>query len=417
MRFFSNDARESTDEQAQDERPERVQSDPVAVPNQRPPSPWSNKPATDDPAADADRRDGAEEAAADRADTAPPPFHEPSAQPTAFGASTVGGAVAASATANPENDRWDATDRDSAAGSGVGDDASVAPGDGVVTSSTNTYAGSTASAAPDTVPATWTERDKHETDDPDGAVDLPLDDHTDTRPGADRDRDDADTGRGTNEEETVTLKSDALRDDATDQRAGDTTADDSDRPGPDAGTATDADTRTDSATGTDAGAVTDAGPLKDEGGFDDPKAVDPATGTPLDADRTDDRPADDRPADSTAPVAVAVPVAAAAAVPVAAAAAAPGDKAAAPGDKADTLFDPEDARTFQERWRDVQLRFVDSPKDAAGDAAGLVDEAVEKLTAGLRAQRDGLANDTEDTEQLRVQLRGYRDILNRILSL
>ena len=44
MRFFSNDARESTDEQARDERPERVQSDPVAVPNQRPPSPWSDKP-------------------------------------------------------------------------------------------------------------------------------------------------------------------------------------------------------------------------------------------------------------------------------------------------------------------------------------------------------------------------------------
>jgi CHAD domain-containing protein len=65
----------------------------------------------------------------------------------------------------------------------------------------------------------------------------------------------------------------------------------------------------------------------------------------------------------------------------------------------------------------VQLRFVDSPKDAAAEAAELVDEAVEKLTASLRSQRDGLTNDTEDTEQLRVQLRGYRDILNRILSL
>jgi len=60
---------------------------------------------------------------------------------------------------------------------------------------------------------------------------------------------------------------------------------------------------------------------------------------------------------------------------------------------------------------------VDSPKDAAGDAAKLVDEAVERLTARLRSQREGLHRDTEDTEQLRVQLRGYRDILNRILGL
>jgi len=91
--------------------------------------------------------------------------------------------------------------------------------------------------------------------------------------------------------------------------------------------------------------------------------------------------------------------------------------AAASAGTADKLFDQDDARSFQERWRDVQLRFVDSPKDAAGDAAKLVDEAVEKLTASLRSQRSGLDNETEDTEQLRVQLRGYREILNRILSL
>jgi hypothetical protein len=81
------------------------------------------------------------------------------------------------------------------------------------------------------------------------------------------------------------------------------------------------------------------------------------------------------------------------------------------------LFDKDDASGFQERWRDVQLRFVDSPKDAAGDAAKLVEEAVEKLTAALRSQREGLHADTDDTEQLRVQLRGYRDMLNRIIGL
>ena len=401
MRFFSNDARESTDEQAHDERPDRVQSDPVAVPGQRPPSPWSNTPATDDPAAtatDTDRRDRAEDADADRATTDPPPFHEPSPQPTAFGASTVDGAVAASATANPEDDRRDAADRGPAAGSGADDD--VAPGDRVVTSSTSTYTGSTAGTAPVTVPATWTEHDGrngHDHGEPDGAVDLPLDDKSTTDTRHDPDTSAApDTDRAKNEEDTVTLKSDALKDDAADRRSDDSTVEDGDRPGPEAVATTGTDPKTDT------GAKTDAGPLKDDGGFDDPKAVDPVTDTPLDADRTpDDSPSDDSPAESTPPDVAAVPVAAAVAAPAA---------------MTDTLFDREDARTFQERWRDVQLRFVDSPKDAAGDAAELVDEAVEKLSASLRAQRAGLNNDTDDTEQLRVQLRGYRDMLNRILS-
>jgi hypothetical protein len=86
----------------------------------------------------------------------------------------------------------------------------------------------------------------------------------------------------------------------------------------------------------------------------------------------------------------------------------------------DRFFDAEDAQSFQERWRDVQLRFVDSPKEAAADGANLVGEAVDKLIAGLQAQRDGLTGDTtetDDTEELRVRLRGYRDTLNRVLGL
>jgi hypothetical protein len=238
MRFFSNDARESTDEQsaeeraqeqANDDRPDRVQSDPVTVPSQRPGSPWSNTP----PAADAD-------AAAVRDDTDPPPFHEPGPQPTAFGASTVGGAVAASATANPVNDRWDATDRVSAADSGVGDDASVAPGDGVVSSSTTTYAGDTADRDPDAVPATWTEhdtRDGRDRTEPVDVVDVPLDDDTaavSARSGGLGTDRATDTGRDANQDDSVT------------------TYDDADP------------------------AKTAA--LKDDGGFDDPKVVDSTVG-------------------------------------------------------------------------------------------------------------------------------------------
>ncbi|MEU8609849.1 hypothetical protein AB0C29_17850 [Actinoplanes sp. NPDC048791] len=407
MRFFSNDARESSDDQAQDDGPERVRSEPVAVPNQRPPSPWSNTPpAADDrtpadsTAADPDR-DGVVDQEVDdvtrREDTDPPPFHEPSPQPTAFGASTVGGAVAASAMANPTNDRWDATDRDSAADTGVGDDANVAPGDGVVNSDADRHPGHGTVTAPDTVPATWTAedtRDGRDRTDPDDVVDVPLDDTSNTGPGAVSARSD----------DRPDLDGDGNRDDSVttfDDQAPATSAALKDEGGFDDPKAVDPATETPLESSASDGNTADTtplkddAPLKDDGGFDDPKAVDPATGAPI---------------DSTPPAEAAVPVAAAAT-------AAAATTSAGTAEKSGSLFDQDDARTFQERWRDVQLRFVDSPKDAAGDAAKLVDEAVEKLSASLRSQREGLNNDTEDTEQLRVQLRGYRDMLNRILSL
>jgi hypothetical protein len=48
----------------------------------------------------------------------------------------------------------------------------------------------------------------------------------------------------------------------------------------------------------------------------------------------------------------------------------------------------------------------------------LLDEVVDKLASSLRAQKDSLSNDnSDDTEQLRVELRGYRAILTRVLAL
>jgi hypothetical protein len=83
-----------------------------------------------------------------------------------------------------------------------------------------------------------------------------------------------------------------------------------------------------------------------------------------------------------------------------------------------TLFAADDAQSFHDRWRDVQLRFVDSPAEATSEAARLVDEAVDKLTSSLKSSKEALTGDHgEDTEKLRVELRGYRDILNRILDL
>ncbi|MFF5290970.1 hypothetical protein [Paractinoplanes globisporus] len=196
--------------------------------------------------------------------------------------------------------------------------------------------------------------------------------------------------------------------------------------------------------------------LRDEGTFDSPEAVEPATGDSLESDisgtseaRVEDETDRDRAeaaaeADETVeearadeeraeaeingtPVAVEpepVPVASAAdadepeatpvaaAVPVDSAASTPGS---GPATALDRLF--TDGDSFAERFREIQLRFVDSPKEATNDAAVLVGEAVDRLTDALKAQKDALGGDSDDTEQLRVQLRSYRDLLNRLSAL
>ncbi|RZU77816.1 hypothetical protein EV384_6557 [Micromonospora kangleipakensis] len=92
---------------------------------------------------------------------------------------------------------------------------------------------------------------------------------------------------------------------------------------------------------------------------------------------------------------------------------------AVPADAA-TLFEPETAQGFRDRWRDVQLRFVDDPRAAVGEAQSLVEEAIEALSAALRAQKTRLGgwqdSASADTEQLRIAVRGYRDFLDRVLG-
>jgi len=99
----------------------------------------------------------------------------------------------------------------------------------------------------------------------------------------------------------------------------------------------------------------------------------------------------------------------------AAAEAAPSTPGSVPAPALDRLF--SDGDSFAERFREIQMRFVDSPKEATADAAALVGEAVDKVTSALQAQKDALGGDSDDTEQLRVQLRSYRDLLNRLSAL
>ncbi|WP_442934391.1 hypothetical protein [Micromonospora sp. CPCC 205546] len=85
-----------------------------------------------------------------------------------------------------------------------------------------------------------------------------------------------------------------------------------------------------------------------------------------------------------------------------------------------SLFDPSTAQGFRDRWRDVQLRFVDDPRAAAGEAQSLVDEAIQALSSALSAQKNKLGGwqdaGSADTEQLRMAVRHYRDFLDRVLG-
>ncbi|MFC4107062.1 hypothetical protein ACFOX0_14140 [Micromonospora zhanjiangensis] len=96
----------------------------------------------------------------------------------------------------------------------------------------------------------------------------------------------------------------------------------------------------------------------------------------------------------------------------------PGD---VPVEPVAALLTDDATRGFRDRWRDVQLRFVDDPRAAAGEAQGLVEEAIEALAAALSRQKDDLGGwqngEPGDTEQLRVVVRRYRDLLDRLLGL
>ncbi|MEO3884720.1 hypothetical protein [Nonomuraea sp. B5E05] len=85
------------------------------------------------------------------------------------------------------------------------------------------------------------------------------------------------------------------------------------------------------------------------------------------------------------------------------------------------LFD-QDPTQVQARWRDLQASFVDDPGEAVRRADGLLGEVVESFTSSLTSRTDALRDgwkDTgaQDTEHLRLALRDYRNVLERLLAL
>lgn len=85
------------------------------------------------------------------------------------------------------------------------------------------------------------------------------------------------------------------------------------------------------------------------------------------------------------------------------------------------LFDQDPAQV-QARWRDLQTAFVDDPEEAVQQADALVGEVVDALTSSLTSRTGELRERWKDsggtdTEQLRLALRDYRVVLERLLTL
>lgn len=99
-----------------------------------------------------------------------------------------------------------------------------------------------------------------------------------------------------------------------------------------------------------------------------------------------------------------------------------GTEAEAPDDeRPEPLLANEETDSFQSRWKEIQVRFVDDPRDSVKDADGLVAELMQRLAGSFSEERNRLEAEWErggdvSTEELRVALRHYRSFFNRLLS-
>jgi hypothetical protein len=84
------------------------------------------------------------------------------------------------------------------------------------------------------------------------------------------------------------------------------------------------------------------------------------------------------------------------------------------------LWDDDARRDLRDRWREVQLRFVDDPTATVTEAQSLVDDALDRYTQSLTTMRSSLdswrTGPSEDTEVLRAALRRYRDFFDTLLK-
>ncbi|WP_432061035.1 hypothetical protein [Streptomyces sp. S1] len=85
------------------------------------------------------------------------------------------------------------------------------------------------------------------------------------------------------------------------------------------------------------------------------------------------------------------------------------------------LLGQEDGDAYRKRWREIQGRFVDDPREAVHSADELVADVMKTLAAAFADHKHTLEGQwgegrDADTEALRVALREYRSFFNRLLT-
>jgi hypothetical protein len=68
---------------------------------------------------------------------------------------------------------------------------------------------------------------------------------------------------------------------------------------------------------------------------------------------------------------------------------------------------------YRTRFEQIQAQFIDEPRGAVRSAQSLVEEAVNRMMQSL--QQTGATKDA-DTEQLRVAMKRYRDLLYQLTA-
>jgi hypothetical protein len=86
-----------------------------------------------------------------------------------------------------------------------------------------------------------------------------------------------------------------------------------------------------------------------------------------------------------------------------------------------TFWDDEAIGAYRSEWHELKAQFVDDPVAALTRAHHLLTEAVHELSEALLAERDDLdplrRTSAPDTESMRMAMQGYKEFLDRILTL
>jgi len=97
------------------------------------------------------------------------------------------------------------------------------------------------------------------------------------------------------------------------------------------------------------------------------------------------------------------------------------DTDSAPADPSVSLFSSGDGEGFRSRWHEIQVEFVDHPRQSVEQADALVAEVMQDLAQTFADERQRLESqwgrgDDVGTEDLRVALQRYSSFFERLLT-